>query len=154
MKTYQTSFDKFPYLDSRLYDRDAGVGTMLKVAQGNASTNAPTKKLTEPEIQTLVSSNVINVEYIKPKYEGSDMKAALIREKCGGRSKGDYEVVVYDRLIDFYCADPLDYEKCARFEQYYSKGEFVSRKSYFITRQEYNDDAFWVNGKSPKSTTH
>ncbi len=32
-KPIKTNFSNYPYLDSRLYDRDAGSGTMLKVKQ-------------------------------------------------------------------------------------------------------------------------
>lgn len=52
-KPIKTDFSKYPVLESYLYDRDAGPGTMQKVADGMGPSIGATKKLTETEAQKL-----------------------------------------------------------------------------------------------------
>ena len=49
----KTDFTKFPILSSYGYDRDAGKGTMLNVANNCAKNYSPTKKLSEEEMMLL-----------------------------------------------------------------------------------------------------
>ena len=54
-------FKDYPNLESRLYDRDAGEGTMQRVANNIADYYKPTKELNESEKNKLVDDNPIDL---------------------------------------------------------------------------------------------
>ena len=53
-KPIKTDFSKYPILKFRLYDRDAGNGTMMKVATESSKFIGTTKKLSQTEAFNLV----------------------------------------------------------------------------------------------------
>ena len=61
-RAIKTDFTKFPILSSYGYDRDAGIGTMLNVANNCAKNYSPTQKLSDKDMIELAKKCPIDIK--------------------------------------------------------------------------------------------
>jgi hypothetical protein len=60
-KPIKCDFANYPNLQNQSYDRDAGVGTMQKVANNTASYKGASKELTTSETEELINKCKLNI---------------------------------------------------------------------------------------------
>jgi hypothetical protein len=82
----------------------------------------------------------MKVKSITFKMQKKFMKSEKIRKEAVG---GNIEVNVYKNVLFDITPNPSDPEICLSVEKVYATGYFMSKETYHITEEQYNDETFW-----------